>query len=177
MNINDINTNEQNNNENFDPRGYYNEYQNTILNGDTLKLNAPKNWAGVVVPFDINSCASTCHNHSQCYGWTFNDKTKECSFNNGINTSVTGKQEDCTSGIYLPSKYIKSIGYLASGNDISNSPSTLNNCELECIKDRNCHGWSYNNSSKQCFLKNKNVNPTIFPSSDGNWASGYDSLL
>ncbi|ATZ80619.1 Pan domain containing protein [Bodo saltans virus] len=185
--------------ENFDPRGIYQEYNNTILpTGNNITLPTITNFFGVATPqpnpipnSNLNGCSSACDQNQQCYGWTFDNNTKKCTLKNSLNKNVVvGQESNFTSGLYNPSKIIKSVGYLAAGNDllVSNSfgnptspisSPTMRFCENACMTNSQCNGWSYNNSTKQCFLKNNNVHKQFFGNDSDNliWSSAYETTL
>jgi hypothetical protein len=63
-------------------------------------------------------------------------------------------------------------GYLVGTNDIRNySNTTPENCQMTCKLEPECHGWTYNNDSKKCWLKNKDIPRKIHGGKP--WISGY----
>jgi hypothetical protein len=78
------------------------------------------------------------------------------------------------SNLKLTNVYSKMNGLDNPGNDLKNIQNTnLQNCQTECNKDANCHGFTFDNKKSVCNLKNS----SIYPKSSSKVDFDYDLYL
>jgi hypothetical protein len=147
--------------------------------GAKIGYLASGNDVSIVNNISQEDCSTECNKNILCNAWTYNKNDKSCFLKGervpkqvfGGEPWVSNYMEDIKKD---PSKdfVAESVGYLGNGNDIR----TYNNiskddCKLYCGGFDSCQGWSYNNTDKSCFLKDKNVVKKVFGGEP--WVSSF----
>ena len=152
-----------------------------LLQGETLEINE---WIGsddgamkLIMQADgylsllMTETKSACSSQPYGYGGGANS-TAVYQMEQVGNKSLIGKigyidgnsnlREYPSSMIGLSSQYDVMRGMNSWGNDLPGMPipnSTTSSCKIACDDNKDCHGFIYNNSNKNCWLKNQNVYP------------------
>merc|ERR1711920_886947 len=117
-------------------------------------------------------CAAACSNRSDCHAWTFHWDQKNCYLKGNAPFCSAydqgpWKQNDATvSGGHNVVPYMNGGLYALNMadcwgtpvDDMSGTQPKWQDCQAQCVKFPGCKGWTYKYSTKECWVKDGNVN-------------------
>lgn len=126
----------------------------------TEKMSVTGNDLSTTTGATITQCKSLCDVNSACGGFIFDNTTNTCSLKTGVVTPAPVKNDKTT--LYRKvekSTYSQVANNNVVGNDLFTTVNTatdvtdVNKCTNACDITPGCKGFTYEKSTKKCFLK------------------------